>query len=253
MKVEYVADVGNSAIKWGRGLDGPVEVICHVGADDPADWLRAFKDTAMFPPSSEEGRRWAVAGSHPARRDRHGAWLTEHHQQVLVLKDYQQLPLEVSVRNPEGVGLDRLLNAVAVNSRRKTGEAAVIVDVGSAVTVDLVDESGIFQGGAIFPGLRLMGKSLHDHTAVLPEVWTERPMDPPGKFTEEAIAVGIFHAVAGGIERLIGRYESQVKKPLTVFVGGGDGGLVSLHLTVSDVVSWPAMTLEGIRLSAEHD
>ena len=85
-----------------------------------------------------------------------------------VLQYAGELPLRVELEKPDHVGIDRLLDAVAVNSRRAPGVPAVIIDAGSAVTVDLVDGAGAFRGGAILPGLRLMAKSLHDYTALLP-------------------------------------------------------------------------------------
>ena len=80
------------------------------------------------------------------------------------------MPLEVELEHPDKVGIDRLLNAVAANRRRQEHVAAILVDAGSAVTVDYLDGNGVFRGGAIFPGFRLMARALHDYTALLPIV-----------------------------------------------------------------------------------
>src|SRR6185312_8188631 len=106
------------------------------------------------------------------------------------------LPLRVLVQQLDHVGIDRLLDAVAANSRRPAGVPAIIIDAGSAVTVDLVDEAGAFTGGAILPGLRLMAKALHDYTALLPLVDPPTQAPPlPGTATIPAIESGIFWAV----------------------------------------------------------
>ena len=89
------------------------------------------------------------------------------------------------------------------NSRRRPDTPAVIVDAGSAVTVDYVDERGVFRGGAILPGLRLMAQALHDYTALLPVVTIDGEAAMPGATTTEAIKAGVFAAVLGGVERLV--------------------------------------------------
>src|SRR5205085_7856667 len=109
-------------------------------------------------------------GVHPARRQRLADWLLARGDEVEVVVSPGRLPLATALPQPEKAGIDRLFNAVAVNSRRRPNAAAVVVDAGSAVTVDLVDEHGVFRGGAILPGLRLMAQALHDYTALLPAV-----------------------------------------------------------------------------------
>src|SRR5207244_9869901 len=142
--------------------------------------------------------------------DRLADWLRQRGEQVQVLSSAQQVPLPVRVERPESVGIDRLLNAVAASRRLQRGGAAVIVDAGSAVTDDWLDESGAFAGGAIFPGLRLMAAALHDYTALLPQVEVREPNPPlPGASTRAAMEAGIFWAVAGGIRALVGEMAAR--------------------------------------------
>ncbi len=130
----------------------------------------------------------------------------------------------------------------------------MIADAGSAVTVDLVDASGAFAGGAIVPGLRLMAKALHEYTALLPLVDPPMPEGGatpplPGTTTTSAIEAGIFWALSGGVEAILREYRRLCGCSVEVFLTGGDGPLLSAVLP--DAHLWPAMTLEGIRLSAE--
>src|SRR5207248_1220580 len=142
---------------------------------------------------------------------------------VTVLDSHRQLPVETAVENPERVGLDRLLNAVAANSQRPRGSAALIVDVGSAVTVDWVDEAKAFRGGAIFPGIRLMAKSLHDYTAALPLVELQkRSPAMPGTSTVAAIEAGVYWAVVGAIRALGHALTKDRRVPWVRFLTGGD-------------------------------
>jgi type III pantothenate kinase len=172
---------------------------------------------------------------------------------------HELLPLEVRVDSPERVGVDRLLNAVAANFRLlqnvndQVARGAVIIDAGTAVTVDVVSSDGAFEGGAIFPGRRLMAAALHEYTALLPFVVGEKSNPPPvGTNTIAAIETGIYYAVAGGINELIFRHFLRAGSTVepAVFLTGGDAPLMQdpIH---NGALLWPEMTLEGLRLSAE--
>jgi type III pantothenate kinase len=248
MKPTLVADVGNSHIKWGWFSTSRLIGSASLPPDDAGAWGAQLKLWDLTSPM-----QWAVSGVHPARRDRLVGWLRECGHTVRVLKDYEQLPLEVRVSRPEQVGIDRLLDAVAAKDRVQRPVARVIIDAGTAVTVDLVDEVGAFRGGAIFPGLRLMARSLHEHTALLPmvEVRAANP-EVPGIVTVTAIEAGIYWAVAGGIKaltrQLLGR--AGATRHGEVFLTGGDASLLAPVMDVG-VHFCPHLTLEGIRLSAE--
>jgi type III pantothenate kinase len=247
MKVDVVVDVGNTRIKWGRCLEGAVVERVSLSPDNMA-WQKQLKEWGI-----SEKLHWALSGVYPTSRDRLAAWLDEHGHQVTLIKDHEQLSLLIDVQYRERVGIDRLLNAVAALSRVGNPQPSIIVDAGSAVTVDWVSEKGVFQGGAIFPGFRLMSRSLKFDTAQLPLVHvTETNPRLPGKNTEMAIQAGIFWAVAGGIKalirQLVARHGSTDRK---IFLTGGDAGLLAPVMD-TDVVYWPEMTLEGLRIAAEQ-
>ncbi len=249
MRVNLVADVGNSRVKWGLCSDETVEASVSLPPEDPAAWQAQSHAWNLRRPLHA-----AVAGVHPERGDRLVAWLRGQGADVQVLDRARQLPLPVLLEHPDRVGIDRLLNAVSANTRRTAGVPAVIVDAGSAVTVDRVDADGAFRGGAILPGLRLMAQALYDYTALLPRI--EIPQCPPealGTRTGAAMEAGVFYAVVGGIQALVAKLADPDSPE--VFLTGGDaralepalrGRLVGRTLSL-----WPEMTLEGIRASAE--
>lgn len=242
MNGPLVVDVGNTRIKWGRCAHEKVTESASLPPDEAEAWRAQWETWHVA-----RDQPWIVSGVHPQRRDVLVAWLRERCDQVHVLTSFRQVPIEIEVDAPERVGIDRLLNAAAVNQRRRAGAAAVVIDAGSAVTVDYVDGAGVFRGGAIFPGLRLMAKALHDYTALLPMIAVTGAADAPGKSTEEAIRAGVYHAVLGGIERLIGEYRRS-GGALDVFLTGGDAKLLTAGM-LAPVQVWPEMTLEGILLS----
>lgn len=247
MTPAVVVDVGNTRIKWGRCSHGSVVAMCAVPPDDPSAWAAQYQAWNL----NAEGT-WVIAGVHPERQDSFVRWLKQGRcHQWMLIQSREQVPIRVSVDYPDKVGLDRLFDAAAVNSRRPPGQPAVIVDAGSAVTVDYVAADGTFLGGAILPGPHLMAKALNSFTAKLPIVTVQRRLRAPETSTERAIELGIFHAVLGGIEGVIRDLETRAGQSLPLFFGGGDAPLFAAHLARPSTL-WPEMTLEGIRLAGAH-
>jgi type III pantothenate kinase len=265
MKPSLVADVGNSRVKWGRCQDGRVVETVSLPAD-PASWQMQLERWNISSPQA-----WALSGVHPYNRDLLAKWLEERCDQVEVIRTWQQLRLRVLLEQPGEVGIDRLLNAVAVlrgEGRGARDESigstrpsplpphpctvpAIIIDAGSAVTVDWLDESGAFCGGAIFPGLRLMAQALHDHTALLPLVSIDKSRPPvPGLSTIAAIEAGVFWATVGGIKASIDELSARSSLVPQRFLAGGDAPLLADCLGPG-IQHRPNLTLEGIRLTAE--
>ena len=115
------------------------------------------------------------------------------------------IPMQLKVDAPESVGIDRLLAAWGAWQSSSKKKPLIVIQAGTAVTVDWVDEGGAYCGGAIMPGLSLTLKYLALGTAHLP--WLAPPKDPsnvllPGKNTREAILPGVTASVIGGIEQL---------------------------------------------------
>jgi type III pantothenate kinase len=247
-----VIDVGNSRIKWGRCDEQKVQEAASLPLADVEAWARQRQQWQLQP-----RERCVLAGVNPPVMAKLAAWLAKQGHAVELLDSYRALFVEVSVEQPERVGLDRLLNAVAANARDRTGKPAIVVAAGSAVTVDWIDQENVFRGGAIFPGLRLMALALHAYTAKLPEVPVPnaQPELPAGS-TEQAIAAGIHGAAAGGIIYLIEQLVADQRLEPLVYFTGGDGEFLSRSLEPHlrrlklDWELWPWMTLEGIRLNA---
>jgi type III pantothenate kinase len=246
MTPDFVVDVGNSRIKCGRCSTTAIVDSAPLPPDDPASWREQIESW-----HAARGSHWLVTGVNPRQCTKLCDWLAANGQQVQRLEAPNRLPLQVLLPRPDQVGIDRLLNAVAANSRRTASAPAVVVDAGSAVTVDWLDETGAFRGGAIFPGLRLMSQALNSYTALLPFVELSGPPPAlPGDSTEMAIKAGVFWTVVGGINALVHRLASQASEVPAVFLTGGDAWLLDGSLDRKAQL-WPAMTLEGIRLTAQ--
>lgn len=146
------------------------------------------------------------------------------------------------------VGEDRLLNAAAAFDTLK--QTCVIVDAGTAITVDLVDGKGTFHGGAIGPGASLMLKSLHDFTAQLPEVTFAKPQEVVGHSTTEAMRTAAYHGLRGMVRELVEQYAETIGAyPLVIATGGDSEVLFENYDLVDRVV--PDLSLIGLRVTLE--
>jgi type III pantothenate kinase len=162
------------------------------------------------------------------------------------------LPIPIGQQlDPETLtGVDRLLNAAAAFDRVK--QACVVVDAGTAVTVDFVDGQGTFQGGAIAPGAAMQLKSLHEHTAALPDLAFRAPEDEPfGRNTAQAMYQGVFHGIRGMVQRLVEQYaQAYGAFPMVIATGGDAQALFEKDELVDRIV--PDLTLLGIAAAAKH-
>lgn len=245
MTPDVVVDVGNTRIKWGRCSPDAAIEMASLPPDDAAAWECQLDKWKLARAS-----QWVIAGVHPARRERLADWLRQRGEWVRVVTHPRELPLRTLLAEPEQAGIDRLLDAVAANRRRPPDRGAIIVDAGSAVTIDWVLHDGIFAGGAILPGFKLMAKALHEYTALLPLIDPPRAVPPvPGDATIPAMEAGCFWSIAGAVLMMVQTYEKQLKQPLALFFTGGDATL--LPRVFRTAIMWPEMTLEGLRWTAE--
>ncbi len=162
------------------------------------------------------------------------------------------IPIQTDVDAPEKVGVDRLLAALAAH--RRCGKACIVIDAGTAVTVDAVSVEGVFLGGAIFPGPGLMARSLAEGTAQLPLVGPDRLSMPPrviGRNTEEAIRAGVMRALAGGIVGLVEGMTDEMGKRPVVYITGGYAPTPAEGVDDPWTVA-PELVLEGLVLACRE-
>ena len=147
---------------------------------------------------------------------------------------------------PDTIGPDRLANAVA--ARHRFGAPVVVLDFGTAVTLDVVNRAGNYAGGIIAPGLAAMTDYLHEKTALLPRIKIREIKTSIGKSTEEAMLVGAVHGYRGLVRELIAELKRGLKtKRLPVVATGGYAQLIASKLPEISAVE-PNLTLEGLRL-----
>lgn len=170
------------------------------------------------------------------------------HSPVQPCRIGKEIPVSIPVLtdSPGMVGVDRLVNAVAAFERTKN--CTIVVDAGTAITIDGISEKGAFLGGIIAPGIETSAKALHDTTALLPLVSVNKPKNVLGKNTEEAIKSGVYWGTVGMVRQLIDMVCSEIKGKPTVIATGGNALLLAQEIP-SIVTVVPHLTLEGIHIA----
>jgi type III pantothenate kinase len=202
---------------------------CPIGDLDALRWL-------VRSVAGDEERAWRVASVQREVQLRLSEVLArERPRATIQWVTHRDVPMQVCVDQPDRLGIDRLLAARAARcmlewKANRANEAAgpcIVVQAGTALTVDWVDEQGRFMGGAILPGVGLSLQYMAAGTDQLPWLPSEC-VDPapqlPGKNTEQAIAAGVHASVVGGVRYLIDRYRRG--SPIPVILSGGDGQLL---------------------------
>ena len=157
---------------------------------------------------------------------------------------------QIKMDNPDEVGADRLLNALAAHAAYQG--PLVVIDFGTATTFDVVDAEGSYVGGIIAPGINLSIEALHRAAARLPRIGIGRPQSVIGRSTVPAMRSGIYWGYVAMIEGLVARVQGEVGAPLKVIATGGLAPLLSEGTTVIERVD-PDLTLDGLRLLAERN
>lgn len=260
-------DIGNSRIKLGlfAGQDGaglPIpERSCSLATWDPgkvSEWL-AHPDAGH-----RRAHQWLISSVNRPVAAAVLEWLSARPESKAHLLSVADLPLVVALERPDLVGMDRLVNAVAANRLREPRRPAIVMDVGSAITVDLVSADGEFAGGAILPGIAMAARALHDFTDLLPLVpMSELGVPPPplGTGTIAAMRSGLYWGAVGAMRELCERLSAGLPAPQIFLTGGaaatvasllsgarGAGGVPGEDRSAEYV---PHLTLGGIALTAE--
>ena len=156
------------------------------------------------------------------------------------------IPIRNLYKDPRQVGADRLVNAVA--ARHRYGQPAIIVDFGTAITVDLVSPAGAYVGGMIAPGLEISLEALVTRAALLPRIDLEPPKAVLGRDTVTSMRSGIIHGYGALCDGLVRRIKeaARIKRAPVIATGGHAPFMAPYCQTVSRVD--PTLTLDGLAI-----
>ena len=157
-------------------------------------------------------------------------------------------PLDLDVDEPQNVGADRALNAIAAHA--KYPGDLIIIDFGTATTFDVVDGSGAYKGGIIAPGINLSLDALVNAAAKLPRIAIEAPKDALsmiGRTTQDQMLIGIYWGYVALMEGLVERMKKELGRPVTTVATGGLASLFDKHTNLFDAIE-PDLTIQGLSL-----
>lgn len=153
--------------------------------------------------------------------------------------------LDLEVKTPQTVGVDRIANAYA--ALKLYDAPTIVVDSGSATTFDIVSAEGNFIGGIIMPGIRLQLESLYKNTSKLPQIEIADSDSVIGDSTESAILSGVIRGTACALDGLISQCETELKEDVMVIGTGGSCEFLSKYMTREFDEINPELTLYGLK------
>ena len=226
-------DIGNTAVKWAT-FEGRTLVESGKWSVESEEWKEGCKkwgniDNAMACVSGDDE-------------------ILEHISKTLgymisTFNSETPLPIKIDYKTPASLGPDRIAAACGAWGLHM-GEASLIIDAGTCITVDYLDADGVYHGGAIMPGLGMSLRALHEQTARLPLVEPAGAPRIPGRSTEESILAGTVGATMLALAGFVTLYR-QRSPELNVLLTGGD----ATRLTAAGVSGWeqaPNLTLAGL-------
>lgn len=218
----WVADVGNSRVKSAKFSGGEAVSVCTHDFGFKSDRLQ----TRLRP----NGVKAAVASVNPALLSE---WL--HHVEIvgadvrLVLQSdgsiFRSGLVSHAIETPETTGVDRVLGCLGA-LLHSGGKHVIVIDCGTATTINVMTADRCFHGGVIMPGRWLLAKALQEGTAALPGVLPAMPEIDVGKSTMDCIRFGISAAIIGGIREGVAAMERRFADAV-VFITGGDTDFVA--------------------------
>lgn len=241
-------DLGNSAVSLGAFDDGRLVKRWQIdidGAYDLDSWRRRLSEVRdAFPDIG----RCLIASVAPSHTESLAAAAASFCGSVTLLQGTALPGVRALVREPQRVGIDRLLNCLAC--AKLHAAPAIVVDIGTATTLDYVTGEGDYGGGVIAPGPRVSIAALAAAAQLLPPVRFARPARILGQDTEACMQSGAYWGFVGLVRELLARLSEEVGPIETVVGTGGNCALIAQDMPELERID-SDLTLRGIALAGE--
>jgi type III pantothenate kinase len=246
-------DAGNTNLVFALVKSGEIRARWRIAtdprrtADEYAVWLHQLLELEGYDSIDVEG---VIIGTVVPRALHNLEVLSEKYFKKTAIIAGQRAaawPLQLDVDEPENVGADRALNAIAAHA--KYPGDLLVIDFGTATTFDVVSASGAYTGGIIAPGINLSLDALVSAAAKLPRIAIEVPKSNSvvGRTTQSQMLIGIYWGYVAMLEGLTERIKVELGRPITVVATGGLATLFDKHTKVFDAIE-PDLTIQGLSL-----
>jgi type III pantothenate kinase len=246
-------DVGNTNVVFALVQKGEIKARWRIAtdprrtADEYAVWLHQLLELEGYSRADVEG---VIIGTVVPRALHNLEVLSEKYFRktpIVAGQGTAAWPLQLDVDEPQNVGADRALNAIAAHA--KYPGDLLIIDFGTATTFDVVSATGAYTGGIIAPGINLSLDALVSAAAKLPRIAIEAPQSNSvvGRTTQSQMLIGIYWGYVAMLEGLTQRIKTELNLPVTVVATGGLATLFDKHTNVFDAIE-PDLTIQGLSL-----
>ena len=168
---------------------------------------------------------------------------------ALVVEPGVRTGMPILYDNPKEVGADRIANAVA--AYEQYGGPSIVVDFGTANTIEAISEKGEYLGGAIFPGIEISMDALFGRAAALRRVELVAPKNVIGKSTVESIQSGAVFGYSGQVDTLVDMFQAELGECTVISTGGLAEPIIKHSRTIQHHEPW--LTLQGLRIIFERN
>jgi len=215
-----LVDIGNTRIKWAIIDNWNLQFEIHTNSD--------FQEFLQIIQQHNKKIKNAIFSSvHYDKEFIQNAFTFIDN--VIFLNHDTPIPIHNLYQTPESLGKDRLCNVIAANILFPN-KNVLVIDCGTCIKYDAINNKGEYYGGSISPGLKMRYKALHHFTAKLPLLQAEVPETFMGSNTAQSLHTGVVQGIAHEMNGFIAQYNSYFKEDLTIIITGGDADFLVKHI-----------------------
>lgn len=240
-------DIGNTSIKWAIWQDDQ-PILAESARYDNKALQKSFDD--IFSGAPQEEQAWVASVSSKDIEQALTKWLKKKWSITPVfLKSTREFGgVQNAYPDAEQLGVDRW--AALLGARSLYSVPVCIVDIGTAVTVDLMDADGVHRGGRIMPGIDMMKDALKNHTVGITEVDGDNPWFAIN--TADAVSSGTFHMLQAALEEIYDSARARLGTNMKMVITGGNAEKVIPHLVSMETFYEPHIVLRGLYYASEQ-
>ncbi|MEZ0323353.1 MAG: type III pantothenate kinase [Hydrogenothermaceae bacterium] len=241
-------DIGNTTVEFGIIQEN--HIVSFKFASDKTKTVDDWLINIDFVVKKESPKYVVISSVVPIIEEKLEKAIFKHFGKnpIMIGRDVK-VPIKVNYDNPNEVGIDRLVNVYA--GLKISKPPLIVVDLGTAITFDILNDKGEYDGGMIFPGMETSVDTLFSKTAKLPKVKLEKPITLIGKNTVGSIQSGIYYGYISLIEGMIEKISDYYQLNFNIILTGGHSSLISSGLKAKHVLD-SNLSMKGIKFLTEE-